>query len=100
MNELDTQAFESLFKEAFEKCFGYPLKESLSETESKLFYNKIFDQTGLVVGWKSLKNYSFFILEGPDVKPENPSVATMDTLARYVVDAAYSSETERKEKEN
>jgi hypothetical protein len=100
MNDLDNQAFESLFRAAYEKSFGYPIKESLSETESKLFYNKIFDQTGLVVGWKSLKNYSSFILDGPDVKPENPSVATMDTLARYVTDAAYSSETERKEKES
>ena len=100
MNELDTRAFESLFKEAFEKCFGYPLKESLSETESKLFYNKIFDQTGLVVGWKSLKNYSSFIVEGPVVKPENPSIATLDTLSRYVVAAPYSSETERKENES
>src|ERR1700704_2971795 len=100
MNELDTRAFKSLFKEAFEKCFGYPLKESLSETESKLFYNKIFDQTGLVVGWKSLKNYSSFIVEGSVVKPENPSVATLDTLARYVMAAPYSSETERKEKES
>jgi hypothetical protein len=100
MNNLDTQAFTELFRQAFEKCFGYPIKESLSETESKLFYNKVFDQTGLVVGWKSLKNYSSFILDGPDVKPENPSVATMDTLARYVADAAYSSETERKDKES
>ena len=100
MNELDTRAFESLFKEAFEKCFGYPLKESLSETESKLFYNKIFDQTGLIVGWKSLKNYSSFIVEGSVVKRENPSIATLDTLSRYVVAAPYSSETERKEKES
>jgi hypothetical protein len=100
MNELETRAFESLFKEAFEKCFGYPFKESLSETESKLFYNKIFDQTGLVVGWKSLKNYSSFIVEGPVAKPENPSIATLDTLSRYVVAAPYSSETERKEKES
>src|SRR5258705_5789966 len=100
MNELDTRAFQSLFKEAFEKCFGYPLKESLSETECKLFYNKIFDQTGLVVGWKSLKNYSSFIVEGSIVKPENPSIATLDTLSRYVVAAPYSSETERKEKES
>ena len=99
MNELDTQAFESLFREAFEKCFGYPLKEPLSETESKLFYNKIFDQTGLVVGWKSLKNYSTFITGGPLVKAENPSIATLDTISRYVAGAPYSSETERKEKE-
>jgi len=100
MNELDTRAFESLFREAFEKCFGYPLKESLSETESKLFYNKIFEQTGLVVGWKSLKNYSTFVAGGALVKPENPSIATLDTLSRYVTGAPYSSETERKDKES
>ena len=100
MNALDTRAFESLFREAFEKCFGYPLKESLSETESKLFYNRIFEQTGLVVGWKSLKNYSTFIAGGPLVKPENPSIATLDTLSRYVAGAPYSSETERKDKES
>src|ERR1700682_1412419 len=100
MNDLDTQAFTSLFREAYEKCFGYPLKEPLSETESKLFYNRLFDQTGLVVGWKSLKNYSSFIAEGSTGRQENPSIATLDSLARYVMDAPYSSETERKEKES
>jgi hypothetical protein len=100
MNDLETHAFASLFREAYAKCFGYPLNETLSETESKLFYNKLFDQTGLVVGWKSLKNYSSFIVDGPGVKPENPSVATLDTLARYVTGTPYSSETERKEKES
>jgi len=100
MNELDTSAFESLFREAFEKCFGFPFKESISETESKLFYNRIFEGTGLVVGWKSLKNYSTFIAGGPLIKSENPSIATLDTLSRYVTGAPYSSETERKEKES
>jgi hypothetical protein len=100
MNDLDTQAFNALFREAYEKSFGYPLTESLSETESKLFYNKVFDQTGLVIGWKSLKNYSSFVVDEDAGKPENPSVATLDTLARYVTEAPYSSETERKEKES
>jgi len=100
MNDLDTLAFTSLFRDAYEKCFGYPLGESLSETESKLFYNRLYDNTGLVVGWKSLKNYSSFIMDGLQTKQENPSVATLDSLARYVMDAPYSSETERKEKES
>src|SRR5450432_1361879 len=100
MNDLDTLAFTSLFRDAYEKCFGYPLRESLSETESKLFYNRLYDNTGLVVGWKSLKNYSSFIMDGLQTKQENPSVATLDSLARYVMDAPYSSETERKEKES
>jgi hypothetical protein len=99
MNELDTRAFESLFKEAFEKCFGYPLKESLTETESKLFLQKISTRPAWSWDGKA-KNYSSFIVEGPDVKPENPSIATLDTLSRYVVAAPYSSETERKEKES
>ena len=77
MNELDSQTFDSLFNKACEKCFGYPLKEPLSETESKLFSNRLFDQTGLVVGWKSLKNYSSFIVDGSQNKQENPSWRVM-----------------------
>ena len=100
MNDLDSRAFSALFREAYEKCFGYLQKKSLSETESKLFYSRIFDQTGLVVGWKSLKNYSSFIVDVPTGKPENPSIATLDTLSRHVIDAPYSSETERKEKDS
>ena len=100
MNNLDSLAFAALFRDAYEKCFGYPLKEPLSETESKLFYNRLFDATGLVVGWKSLKNYSTFILDNSQIKTENPSIATLDTLTRYVGNAPYSSETERKEKES
>jgi hypothetical protein len=100
MNNLDSLAFTALFRDAYEKCFGYPLKEALSETESKLFYNRLYDTTGLVVGWKSLKNYSSFILDNSQIKTENPSIATLDSLARYVSNAPYSSETERKEKES
>jgi len=100
MNDLDTQAFTALFRDAYKKCFGYYPHRTLSETESKLFYNKIFDQTGLVVGWKSLKNYSSFIVGQIGGKPENPSIATLDSLARFVMDAPYCTETERKEKES
>jgi hypothetical protein len=72
MNDLDAAAFAALYKDAFQKCFGHPVEEPLSETESKLFSNKIFDQTGLVIGPKSIKNYSFFILDSPEAKEENP----------------------------
>src|SRR5882724_4858501 len=111
MNEPDFLAFEILFKEACLKCFGYPLKDPLTETESKLFYNKVFELTGLTIGWKSIKNYSVFIIgdserpglgaveHTPPGKQENPSVATLDTLSRYVLDAPYTTETERKKKE-
>lgn len=59
MNDLDASAFASLFKEAYSKCFGHPMKNAISETEGKVFSGKLFDQTGLVVGAKSIKNYSF-----------------------------------------
>jgi hypothetical protein len=99
MDSLDLLAFAGLFREAFLKCFGYPLKDPLTETESKLFYNKIFEQTGLTVGWKSIKNYSFFIVTDAPGKQENPSVATLDTLSRYVLGAPYITEPERKKHE-
>lgn len=99
MNDLDFLAFANLFKEASLKCFGYPLKDPFTETESKLFHNQVFDQTGLTIGWKSLKNYSLFVVGGPSGKEVNPSVATLDTLARYVMDAPYTMEIERKKKE-
>src|SRR5579872_6273944 len=99
MNDLDLLAFTGLFKEACLKCFGYPLRDPLTETECKLMYNRIFDQTGLTVGWKSLKNYSFFLETDPPAKEENPSVATLDTLSRYVLEAPYTTEPERKKRE-
>jgi len=99
MNDLDASAFCQLFLQAYQKCFGHSMKEVLSETESKLFSSKIFDQTGLVIGSKSIKNYSSYVLS-PDSKQENPSVATMDTLARFVLDAPYTDEVQRKNKES
>jgi hypothetical protein len=100
MNDLDEQAFKQLFRESYEKCFGHALLQPMNETECKLFYTQIFDATGLVIGWKSLKNYSSFILEGTSAKPENPSVASLDSLARYLANAPYSSEPERKDNES
>ena len=96
MDDIDLLVFARLFKDAYAKCFGYAIKNPLSETESKIFCNKVLDQTGLSIGWKSVKNYSFFIIDTASVKQENPSVATLDTLARYVVGAPYSTEIQRK----
>ena len=94
MNDIDHGAFRALFGEACLKCFGHVVSEPLTETESKVLYNKVFDATGLVVGWKTIKNYSTFLFG--DGKRENPSVATLDTLSRYVAGAAYTTEVERK----
>lgn len=96
----DSQVFAALFKECCEKCFGHALVSPLTETESKLFGNAILDHTGLVIGWKSIKNYSFYVLNESSGKEENPSVATLDTFARYVLNAPYTDELHRKNKES
>jgi len=100
MNDLDDLAFSELFREAYQKCFAVPLKDPLTETEGKLFSGKIFDQTGLVIGPKSIKNYSSYIINNRNNKEENPSIATLDTLARYVLNAPYTDELQRKNKES
>ncbi|MBS1605707.1 MAG: hypothetical protein JST42_23810, partial [Bacteroidetes bacterium] len=94
-NSIDIEIFARLFREACRKCFGHPMEEPLTETDSKVLYNRILDETGLVVGWKSLKNYSLFVM-GEAGRQENPSVASLDTLARYVLGAPYVTEAERK----
>jgi len=99
MNSLDLSVFASLFRQACLKCFGHPLEGPLTETESKLLYNQVFEQTGLTIGWKSLKNYSLFVMGGGEDKKENPSPATLDTLARYVLGAPYTTEAKRRERE-
>jgi len=96
MNEVDFRVFDTLFREACQRCFGHPMVEPLTETESRLMYARIFGDTGLVIGWKSIKNYSVFVLSRAAGKPENPSVATLDTLSRFVMGAAYTTEPERK----
>jgi hypothetical protein len=96
MNEVDFTVFDALFREACRKCFGHSLTEPLTETESRLMYARILEETGLVIGWKSLKNYSVFLSSPALAKQENPSVATLDTLSRYVIGAPYVTEPERK----
>ncbi len=100
MDELDLLAFAALFAEAYQKCFALAFVRPVTETEAKIFCNKILDQTGLSVGWKSVKNYSIFLLDGTASRQENPSVATLDTLARYVLGAPYTTEIQRKNDES
>jgi hypothetical protein len=100
MNDLDARAFAALFKEACRKCFGHGLTHALSETESRLFSEKVLDQTGLVIGAKSIKNYSLYVLTNGEGREENPSIATLDTLARYISDAPPTDEVQRKNKES
>jgi hypothetical protein len=100
MKDWNDKAFVRLFKEAYQKCFGSTLAGVLSETESKHFSNKIFEATGLVIGAKSIKNYSAYIVNPAEGKSENPSTATLDTLARYVTGAPYTNEINRKNNES
>jgi hypothetical protein len=99
MEELDLSVFDNLLREAFKKCFGTEFTAPMTEAEGKIFCNKILDQTGLSLGWKSVKNYSIFILNPSTDRQENPSLATLDTLARYVLAAPYTTEIQRKDNE-
>jgi len=99
MDDFDFLVFAGLFKGAYTKCFGHAIKNPMTETESKIFCNRILEQTGLSIGWKSAKNYSFFITGASVNKQENPSYATLDTLARYVLGAPYTTEIQRKNDE-
>ena len=100
MNKQDLLAFTSLFIAVCEKCFAQPLSNALSEAESRHLSHEIELQTGLVVGWKSIKNYAAFVLQESPYKPENPSLATLDTLARYHFEAAVTTEVQRKKSAN
>ena len=82
MNDLEEPVFKSLFGETFEKCFGYRITSPLSEPDSKHLSNKIFDQTGLVIGAKSLKNYSLFI--APDKNKESKKGKSIHSYTRYL----------------
>jgi hypothetical protein len=102
MKDLDRIPFIDLFKEAYEKCFGFPFSAALSETDSKVLSDKILEHTGLVIGYKSLKNYSLNLQKNDrqEHRHANPSVATLDTLARYVLDAPSTNEIKRKQNES
>lgn len=102
MADVNKPIFINLFKDACLKCFGFSLDTPLTETDSKLLSNTIFEHTGLVIGAKSIKNYSIYVFNSnrKETGSENPSVATLDTLARYVLDAPYTDEVQRKDKES
>src|SRR4051812_45108670 len=96
--ESDAEAFARLFRDAYRKCFASPFTTPLTETESHRLSVEIAESTGLEIGWKTLKNYSSFLL-GRSGRVENPSVATLDTLARYVAGAPRTDEARRRASE-
>ena len=98
LRELDAHAFEALFRDACRRCFSSALTVPLTETESHRLSVEISENTGLEIGWKSLKNYSQFLF-GKTTRAENPSVPTLDTLARYVAGAPPTDEERRRTRE-
>src|SRR5690242_9353314 len=91
-------AFRRLFSQACEKCFGQTVTSSLSETDARALSNAILQQTGLLLGAKSLKNYSIYVFDA-GTRKENPSIATLDTLARYVLEAPVTDDVKRRDTE-
>ncbi|HVW97351.1 MAG TPA: hypothetical protein VHA56_15370 [Mucilaginibacter sp.] len=100
MDDFEFLIFIELFRDTLIKCFGSSMERPLTETESRMLCKDILDQTGLSVGWKSVKNYSIFIAAPESGKKENPSVATLDTFSRYVLNAPYTNELQRKKEED
>jgi hypothetical protein len=94
----ESDAFARLFRDAYQRCFSTGLATPLTESESHRFSVEITESTGLEIGWKSLKNYSNYLL-GRTERVENPSIATLDTLARYVAGAPPTSEEQRRTRE-
>lgn len=100
MRNSDKEIFTHLFREACEKCFAKPLTEGLTEPDAKRLSDEILDKTGLVIGWKSVKNFSVYAINTGLKKEENPSIATLDTLARYVLNAPVTDDLKRKTTES
>lgn len=96
----EKEIFATLFREACEKCFSRPLTEALKEPDARRLSEEILEQTGLVIGWKSIKNFSLYATQPDAKKDENPSVATLDTLARYVQNAPITDDLKRKATES
>ena len=94
----DSDAFARLFQDAYRRCFSTAFTAPLTESESHRFSVEIAESTGLEIGWKSLKNYSSYLL-GRTGRVENPSIATLDTLARYVAGAPITDEEHRRARE-
>jgi len=94
----EPDAFAQLFGDAYRRCFSTAFAAPLTEPESHRFSVEIAESTGLEIGWKSLKNYSGYLL-GRTGRVENPSIATLDTLARYVAGAPHTDEEQRRARE-
>ena len=96
--ESDPRAFANLFQDVYRVCYSAPFAAPLTESESHHLSVDIEERTGLEIGWKSLKNYSAY-LAGRASRSENPTVSTLDTLARYVAGAPRTTEERRRAEE-
>jgi hypothetical protein len=96
MNDPNEPVFENLFKETYQKYFGHPMTNPLSENESREFSKEIYLVTGLLVPAAYLTNYAAYILCTPESRQVNPSAAILDTLVRYLEEAPLTIEEEGK----
>src|SRR4051812_49542969 len=81
--ESDAEAFAKLFGDAYRKCFASAFAAPLTETESHRLSVEIAESTGLEIGWKSLKNYSSYLM-GRSGRGPKPAVAPPYTFGAHV----------------
>ena len=91
----DSDIFRSLMKGVYLKCFGHPLTRVPTESDCMHWSYEIEENTGLIIGWRSLKNYALSVLSDAG-KQVHPSPSTLDTLSRYLLGAPFLTEVQRK----
>lgn len=99
MEAPDLQAFISLFQQACLRCFGQLPTNPLDAAASAHMSHTVHQSTGLFLNARIIQHYAAFALVPGAAITETPSGASLDTLARYIMEAPYTTETERKTRE-
>lgn len=99
MEAPDLQIFIALFQQACLRCFGQLPATPLDAAASAHMSHVMHQSTGLFLSARIIQHYAAFALAPAATITETPSGASLDTLARYVMDAPYTTEAERKTRE-
>jgi len=99
MEAPDLQIFIALFQQACLRCFGQLPATPLDAAASAHMSHVVHQSTGLFLSARIIQQYAAFALAQKTALTETPSGASLDTLARYVMDAPYTTEAERKTRE-
>lgn len=99
MDAPDLQIFIALFQQACLRCFGQLPATPLDAAASAHMSHVVHQSTGLFLSTRIIQHYAAFALAQETAITETPSGASLDTLARYVMDAPYTTEAERKTRE-